>query len=144
MASLRGPDLIITASSTLFMLATFLPWYTATIGPLRLSEGAWNVGALGVMAALCGLATAVASLLVVLGFWRLGPHGFALLAVVLAPTTLFFTFLRLVIDPSTTAAQLTLGLLRVGRGAGLWIAFALAIAMTVGAVQKFRAVAARG
>ena len=142
---MRGHDRILLIASVGFVVATFLPWYEASIGPaVSVSDGAWNVGALGIMAALLGLGTATVSVLTAFGVWRIGREGPALLAIVLAPATLFFTFLRVVIDPPGAAiTQFTFGLVTVSRGFGLWTALVLAIVMTVGAVKKFRDAAAR-
>jgi hypothetical protein len=142
--TLRGPDRILMIASVGFVVATFLPWYEASIGPaVSVSDGAWNVGALGIMAALLGLGTAAVAVLTTLGIWRIGRESAALLAILLAPATLFFTFLRLVIDPpGAVATQFTFGFVKVSRGFGLWVALVLAIVMTVGAVQKFRDAAA--
>ena len=138
--ALRAPDRILMIASVGFVVATFLPWYEASIGPaVGVSDGAWNVGALGIMAALLGLGTAAVTVLTALGIWRIGRESSALLTILLAPATLFFTFLRLVIDPPGAAVtQLTFGFVKVSRGFGLWVAIVLAIVMTVGAVQKFR------
>jgi hypothetical protein len=142
--TLRGPDRILMIASVGYVVATFLPWYEASIGPaVSVSDGAWNVGALGVMAALLGLGTAAVTVLSTLGIWRIGRESSTLLAVLLAPATLFFTFLRSVIDPPGAAVtQFTFGFVKVSRGFGLWVALVLAIVMTVGAVQKFRDAAA--
>lgn len=137
--ALRGPDLMLVTTSVLYLVATFLPWYEATLGPLTISEGAWNAGGLGLIAALCGLASASVALSVALGIWRVGQQTVTLLEIVLAPATLLFTFLRLVIDPpGASLAQFTMGAVKIGRGFGLWAAFVLAIAMTVAAVAKYR------
>jgi len=142
--TLHGHDRILLIASVGYVVATFLPWYEASIGPaVSVSDGAWNVGALGIMAALLGLSTATVTVLTAFGIWRIGRESSALLAIVLAPATLFFTFLRLVIDPPGAAVtQFTFGFVKVSRGFGLWVAVALAIVMTVGAVQKFRDAAA--
>lgn len=142
--TLRGPDRILMIASVAYVVATFLPWYEASIGPaVSMSDGAWNVGALGIMAALLGLGTAAVTVLTTLGIWRIGRESSALVAILLAPATLFFTFLRSVIDPPGAAVtRFTLGFVKVSRGSGLWVALVLAIVMTVGAVQKFRDAAA--
>lgn len=120
-ATLRGPDLILVVGSVLYVACTFLPWYEATIGPLSVTDGAWNVGALGVLAALFGIATAAVAVAASIGVWKIGPQSAALLEVALAPATLFFTFLRMVIDPPGAAiTRFTLGFVKVGRGFGLW------------------------
>lgn len=144
LTALRGDDLLLVASSVLFVVATFLPWYEATIGPLTFSNSAWNAGAPGVLAALCGLATAVLVVPSALGVWRIGRQSVAILAAVAAPATLFFTFLRLVINPPGFTISLpTVDLQIVSRGFGLWAGFALAIAMTVGAGRRYRALTHR-
>jgi hypothetical protein len=142
--AIHAPDRILVIASIGYVVATFLPWYKASIGPaVGVSDGAWNVGALGIMAALLGLGTAAVTVLTAFGIWRIGRESSALLAIVLAPATLFFTFLRLVIDPPGAAVtQFTFGFVKVSRGFGLWAALVLAIVMTVGAVQKFRDAAA--
>lgn len=142
--ALQGPDRILIVASIGYVVATFLPWYEASIGPaVSVSDGAWNVGALGIMAALLGLGTAAVTTLTTLGIWRIGRESSALLVILLAPATLFFTFLRLVIDPpGADVTQFTFGFVKVSRGSGLWVAIVLAIVMTVGAVQKFRDAAA--
>jgi hypothetical protein len=142
--AIRRPDRIVAIASVGYVVATFLPWYKASIGPaVGVSDGAWNVGALGIMAALLGLGTAAVTVPTTLGIWRIGRESSALLAILLAPATLFFTFLRLVIDPPGAAVtQLTFGFVKVSRGFGLWVALVLAIVMTAGAVQKFRDAAA--
>ncbi|MEX2557127.1 MAG: hypothetical protein WEB06_16050 [Actinomycetota bacterium] len=142
--TLSAPDRILMVASIGYFVSTFLPWYEASIGPgVSVSDGAWNVGALGIMAALLGLGTAVVTVPTALGIWRIGRESSALLTILLAPATLFFTFLRLVIDPPGAAVtQFTFGFVKVSRGFGLWAALVLAIVMTVGAVQKFREAAA--
>lgn len=128
----------------LFVITTFLPWYEASVGPLTVSESAWNVGVLGVMAALCGLITTAVAVASPLGLWRISTQTAALVGVVLAPATLVFTMLRTFIDPPGAAVtQFTFGFVEVSRGIGLWMALVLAVAMTVGAVQKYRAIALR-
>ena len=138
------PDRILLVASVGYVIATFLPWYEVSIGPaVSVSDGAWKVGALGVMAALLGLGTAAVTVLSTLGIWRIGRESSALLAILLAPATLLFTFLRSVIDPPGAAVtQFTFGFVKVSRGSGLWVALVLAIVMTIGAVQKFRDAAA--
>ncbi|MGH2793179.1 MAG: hypothetical protein ACRDKG_02640 [Actinomycetota bacterium] len=143
-SSLHPPEVLMIVSGALFVIATFLPWYEASVGPLTVSETAWNVGVLGVMAALCGLITTAVAIASPLGLGNISTQTAALVGVVLAPATLFFTMLRVLIDPPGAAVtQFTLGLVRVSRGIGLWGALVLAVAMTGGAVQKYRAVALR-
>ena len=62
--TLDGHDRILLIASVGYVVATFLPWYEASIGPaVSVSDGAWNVGALGIMAALLGLSTATVTVL---------------------------------------------------------------------------------
>ena len=136
----RSPiDVVLIASGLLFVIATFLPWYEATVGPLSITESAWNVGALGLLAALCGVAAAAVAVAVPFGVWKISFQSAALVEIVLAPATLFFTFLRVVVGaPGDGVTEFTRGLIRVSRGIGLWGGLVLAAVMTAAAVQKYR------
>jgi hypothetical protein len=140
-ATARGPELILLIAGAAFLIATFLPWYRASVGRLTVSDHAWGSGGLGVLAAILGVGAMVVALMSVTGTKSLGSQSAGLLAFVLSVLALVFTFLRLVIRPegASEIERLSGGLVDVSRGIGLWIGFAAAIVMTVAAYQKYRA-----
>lgn len=142
-ATARGPDLMLVIAGAVFFIATFLPWYKASVGRLSVSDTGWGSGGLGVLAALFGIGAAAVALMAVTGAKKLGSQSAGLLALVLSALALVFSFLRLVIRPQGAAdiERLSGGLVDVSRGIGLWLAFAAAIVMTVAAYQKYRATA---
>ena len=142
-AGARGPDLMLLIAGGVFFIATFLPWYRASVGRLSVSDHAWGSGGLGVLAALLGVGATIVALMAVTGAKRLGSQSAGLLALLLSALALVFTFLRLVIRPegSSDIERLSGGLVDISRGIGLWLALAAVIVMTVAAYQKYRATA---
>lgn len=145
--SAQGPDRIILIAGLLFFVSTFLPWYRVrvsvpVVGFGTVSENAWGVGGLGVLAALLGVATFALAVAIVVGAVKHNPST-NLLMLVLAGGTLLFTFLRLVFEPGGDEARsvevLSGGTFEISRGIGLWAAIVLAVVMTFGALQKFKA-----
>ena len=135
----RGPDLILLIAGAVFLVATFLPWYRASVGPLIFSEHAWGGGGLGVLSALFGIGALVVAITAVSGSRAIGSQSAALLALVLSALALVFTFLRLVIRPKGSAlAEQTFPGLDISRGIGLWLALVATIVMTFAAYQKYR------
>lgn len=134
-----GPDLVFLVSSVLFVLASFMPWYRASFGRLSFSDSSWNLGGLGIFAALFGLGAAVVAVLVTTGTWRISAVNAGLLAVVLSSGTMFFTLLQVFMKPGSDVERTTLGLIKLTRGFGLWVALFLAVVMVVAAIRKFRA-----
>jgi len=136
-----GADMVMIVAGGLFLIATFLPWYRFRFGGvLTASRTAWGSGALGVLAALCGVAAAVIALLVALGSSGMSAASAGLGEFTLSAAALFFAFLRLVFRlPGTTfAEQVSRGFLHVNRGIGMWLGVLLAIVMTIAGYQKYR------
>jgi hypothetical protein len=130
-------------AGALFFVATFLPWYRASIGQFSLTDRAWGSGGLGVLAALFGIGAAVVALMAVSGTKSLGSQSAGLLALVLSGLALVFTFLRFAIKPAGAeeVERASRGIVDISRGIGLWLALAAAIVMTVAAYQKYRTTA---
>ena len=139
----RGPDLILVVAGAVFLVATFFPWYRATVGRFSVSDTAWGSGGLGVLASLFGVGALIVALMAVTGTKSLSSGSAGLLALVLSALALVFTLLRLTIRPqgSGDIERLTRGLVDVTRGIGLWLALVAAMVMTVAAYQKYRATA---
>jgi hypothetical protein len=85
------------------------------------------------------VAAAAVAIGVPFGVWKISSQSAALLEIVLAPATLFFTFLRVVVGaPDDGVTEFTRGVIRVSRGVGLWGGLVLAAVMTVAAVQRYQ------
>jgi hypothetical protein len=139
-AAARGPDLMVLVAGAVFVVATFLPWYRASVGRFSVSDSAWGSGGLGVLAALFGIGVVIVALIGLSGSKSMSSQSAGLLAIVLSALALVFTFLRLAIRPQGAAdiERLSRGLVDISRGIGLWLAFVAAIVMTIAAYQKYR------
>lgn len=147
LAAAKGPDRLIVIAGILFFVTTFLPWYTVKVSAFgrvfaRASENAWGLGALGLLAALLGLAATGLAASLVLGVeMKPSAQSQGALALGLGAGTVLFTLLRLIVNPAGTeaVALLSQGAVRVSRGIGLYLALVLAIALAYGGYQKFQA-----
>lgn len=137
-AGARGPDLVLLVSGAVFVVATFMPWYRATIGRFSASDTAWGSGGLGVLAALLGIGATVVAVTAATGSKSLGSQSAGLLAMLLSIFALLFTFLRLVIRPPGAAEIERVTQIEISRGIGLWLAFAAAIVMSYTGYRKYR------
>lgn len=136
----QGPDRMLLIAGFLFLVATFLPWYTVRItGFGSDSSNAWGVGGFGVLAALFGLATLVLAVAAITGVLKPNP-SFGLLGLALAGGTLLFTLLRLLLEPAGSEGieLISRGAVKISRGIGLWAAIVLAVIMAVAAFQKYQ------
>jgi hypothetical protein len=137
----QGPDRVLLIAGFLFLVATFLPWFRVRIVGFGTASGnAWNIGGLGQLAALFGIATLGFGVVTITGILKPNP-SVGLVALVLAGGTLLFTFLRFVFKPGGDAEGLAAAILRSGlrvtRGIGLWAALVLAVIMAVAGFQKY-------
>lgn len=135
----KGPDRILLITGLVFVVCTFLPWYRVRItGFGSVSDNAWGVGGLGVLAALLGWATFIVAVGAVVGVIKRSA-SIDMLALGLAGGTLLFTLLRLVFEPGGEVESLSLGALKITRGIGLWVGLVAALGMAYAAWQKYSA-----
>jgi hypothetical protein len=144
-AGAKGMDLVLLVAGTLFLIATFLPWYRTvfTISGrtfVQSSDGAWGSGGLGALAALCGIGAGAVALVVATGSKSLSQQSAGLLAFVLAASAFFFTLVRLIVRPTGSGEieEATRGVAQIQRGFGLWLAVVLTIVMTFAGYRKYR------
>ena len=140
-AGARGPDLVLVIAGGVFLVATFLPWYRASVGRFSVSDTGWGSGGLAVLAALFGIGALAVALMAVSGSKSMGSQSAGLLTLVLSSLALLFTFLRFALKPEEAeeVERLSRGLVDISRGIGLWLGLGATIVMTIAAYQKYRA-----
>jgi hypothetical protein len=91
--------------AVVLLVASFLPWYSASGFGIRISINGWDAGFLGVLGILLGVAGGVVLALKAFGTRDVKGGGFAAeqIALLLGAASLIFIVLKLIVD-STSAA----------------------------------------
>jgi hypothetical protein len=120
---------ITTLAGIVLMLSSFMSWYSGSGDNLTIAVIGWHTGVIGKLVFLLGLAVVVLVVLRELGIELPATVPESLVVIVLGSLATILVLIRLISVPDKFFGY-------DGRGIGIWIALAAAVALIVGGLLR--------